>query len=52
MKRAEDNSEGNVFVRLKEEFENNFAASKKLFASKKIIGMSLNELKEFNVEDL
>lgn len=52
MKRATDGSEGNVFVRLKDKYEKDFASSKKLFASKKIIGMSLNQLKETEVEEL
>lgn len=52
MKREVDGSEGNVFVFLKEEFEKDFAISKKLFISKKVIGLTLNQLKEFNIENL
>jgi hypothetical protein len=52
MKRASDDSEGKVFVRLKDEFEDQFAVSKKLLASKKVIGMSLNEFKNLDVEEL
>jgi|SRR3989344_6595990 len=52
MKRAVDDSEGNVFVTLKEEFKDQFPVSKKLFASKKVIGLSLNQFKEFDVEEL
>jgi hypothetical protein len=52
MKRPDDGSEGNVFVRLKEEFQKDFPTSKKLLASTKVLGMSLNRFKEFNVEEL
>lgn len=52
MKRLSDGSEGNVFVRLKEEFHDQFPISKKLLASKKVIGMSLNQFKNFKVEEL
>ncbi len=52
MKRVVDDSEGNVFVSLKEEYEKDFAISKKLFASKKVIGLTLNQLKEFDIEEL
>ena len=52
MKREKDGSEGNVFVRLKDEFDDQFITSKKLFASKKVIGISLNEFKEFEIENL
>lgn len=52
MKRTDDGSEGNVFVRLKEEFADQFATSKKLFASKKVTGLSLNQFREFEIEEL
>lgn len=52
MKRESDGSEGNVFVYLKEPHEKDFPTSKKLFASKKVIGLTLNEFKEFDVEQL
>jgi hypothetical protein len=52
MKREEDGSLGNVFVYLKEAFGDQFMISKKLFASKKVIGMTLNEFKKFNVDEL
>jgi len=52
MKRAADGSEGNVFVYLKDEFSTDFATSKKLFASKKVIGLTLNQLRKFNIEEL
>lgn len=52
MKRASDNSEGNVFVRLKEKYESDFATSKKLFISKKVVGMTLGQFKNFKIEDL
>ncbi len=52
VKRTVDDSEGNVFVRLKDEFQDQFAVSKKLLASKKVIGMSLNQLKNFSLEEL
>ena len=52
MKRVSDNSEGNVFVKLKDKFEDQFAISKKLLASKKVVGLSLNQFKDFEVEEL
>ena len=52
MKRESDGSEGNVFVRLRDEFEKDFPTSKKLLASKKVIGLTLNELKNFEIENL
>lgn len=52
MKRDEDGSEGNVFVRLKDEFSSEFLTSKKLFASKKIAGLSLAELRKMEIEAL
>ena len=52
MKRESDGSVGNVFVYLKEEFSKDFAMSKKLFASRKVIGLTLSEFKKFKVEEL
>ncbi len=52
VKRLSDDSEGNVFVRLKEDFSKEFEISKKMLSSKKIIGMTLNQLKNLGVEDL
>jgi hypothetical protein len=52
MKREGDGSEGNVFVWLKDEFHDQFPISKKLFASKKVIGITLNQFKEFSIEEL
>ncbi len=52
VKRLIDGSEGNVFVRLKDAFEGEFDTSKKLLASKKVIGISLNEFKDFAIENL
>ena len=52
MKRESDGSEGNVFVRLKDEHHDQFPVSKKLLASKKVIGMTLNQLKNLDVEEL
>ena len=52
MQRESDGSEGNVFVRLKDQFHDQFPVSKKLLASKKVIGMSLKEFKDFDVEQL
>ncbi len=52
MKRLTDNSEGNVFVRLKDEFHDQFPISKKLLATKKIIGMTLGAFKNLDVEEL
>lgn len=52
MQRESDGSEGNVFVRLKDEYEKEFATSKKLLASKKVIGLSLNEFKNLDIENL
>ena len=50
IKRKEDGKEANVFVRLIDPI--NRESFKKLLASNKIIGMSLNELKEMKVEEL
>ena len=52
MKRLSDGSEGNVFVRLKDDHEKDFETSKKLLSSKKVIGMTLNQLKNLNIEEL
>lgn len=52
MKRTVDNSEGNVFVRLNEANARDFPTSKKLLASKKVVGLTLGEFKKFNVEEL
>lgn len=52
LKRTADGSEGNVFVYLKDEFHDQFPVSKKLFASKKVIGLTLGEFKKFSVEEL
>lgn len=52
LKRAVDDSEGNVFVKLKDDSRENFLISKKLLASQNIIGKTLNELKEMDVEGL
>ena len=52
MKRTVDDSEGNVFVKLKEEFHDQFQTSKKLLASKQVVGLTLNQFKKFNVEEL
>jgi hypothetical protein len=52
MKRLSDGSEGNVFVKLKDKFEDQFEVSKKLLASKKVIGISLNQFKNFAIEKL
>ena len=52
MKRESDGSEGNVFVRLKDEQKDQFPISKKLLASQKVIGMSLKQFKNLDVEQL
>ena len=52
MKRDSDGSEGNVFVRLKDEFSDQFPISKKLFASKKVVGLSLNQFRDLDIEEL
>ena len=52
MKRLVDGSEGNVFVKLKEEFQDQFPVSKKLFASKKVTGLTLAQFKNLNIEAL
>lgn len=52
MKRTADGSEGNVFVYLKDAHHDKFPVSKQLFASKKVIGLTLGQFKKFSVEDL
>ena len=52
MKREGDGSEGNVFVYLKEQFQDQFPVSKKLFASRSVIGLTLGEFKKFSIEEL
>lgn len=52
MKRTDDGSEGNVFVRLKEDKKSEFLTSKKLLASRKVVGMTLNQLKNLDIEEL
>ncbi len=52
MKRLADGSEGNVFVKLKEEFQDQFPISKKLFVSKKVTGLTLAQFKNLNIEAL
>ena len=52
MKREQDGSEGNVFVKLKDESSENFPTSKKLLASQKVVGITLGAFKNFDVENL
>ncbi|MBI5530663.1 MAG: hypothetical protein HY918_04145 [Candidatus Doudnabacteria bacterium] len=52
LKREVDGSEGNVFVYLKDDNREHFPISKKLFASKKVIGLTLGEFKKFDIEEL
>ncbi len=52
MKRLLDESAGNVFVRLKDEFHKEFLISKKLLASKKVLGLTLNQFKNFEISEL
>ena len=52
MKREHDGSEGNVFVYLKDEHHDKFSVSKQLFASKKVVGLTLNQFKKFDIEQL
>lgn len=52
MKRLSDDSEGNVFVRLKDEFHDKYPVSRKLLGSKKVIGMSLNQFIKLDIEEL
>jgi hypothetical protein len=52
MKRASDDSEGKVFVRLKDQVSKNFSVSRKLLGSKTIIGLTLNQFMNFKIEEL
>ena len=52
LKRASDESEGNVFVKLKDDNREHFPTSKKLLASKKVIGLSLNQFKNLDINEL
>jgi len=52
MKRLVDGSEGNLFVKLKDEFQDQFTVSKKLFVSNKVNGLTLGQFKDFNLESL
>jgi|GEM_PF-1774320 len=52
VKRAGDGSEGNVFVTLKESSKEHFATSKKLLASKNILGITLGKFKNMDIEEL
>jgi len=52
VKRLSDDSEGNVFIRLKDKFEKDFVTFKKLLASKKVLKITLNQFREFAVEQL
>ena len=52
MKRESDGSEGNVFVKLKDGDRANFPTSKRLLASKNIVGLTLNKFKEMDIEQL
>ncbi len=52
MKRESDDSEGNVFVKLRDEFHDQFTTSRKLLGSKKIIGLSLNQFSKLDIDEL
>ncbi len=52
MKSSAGSEEGNVFVKLKEQYDDQFNVSKKLFASKKVIGLTLSKFKNFDIESL
>ena len=52
LRREKDGIEGNVFVRLKEKYENEFVISRKLLGSKTVNGLTLNEFKGFAIENL
>lgn len=52
MKRESDNSTGNIFVRLKDAQSSNFPISKALLASKKVMGLTPNQLRNFKIENL
>ncbi|MDR3642311.1 MAG: hypothetical protein P4L74_01620 [Candidatus Doudnabacteria bacterium] len=51
-KRESDGSEGNVFVKLREDHIKDFPTSKKLLASKNVVGMTLNQFKNLDIEEL
>lgn len=52
MKREIDESTGNVFVKVTDGDKQYFQTSKKLLASKNVLGLTLNEFKKFDVEKL
>lgn len=52
LKRTSDESEGNVFVKLRDEFHDQFTISRKLLGSKKIIGLSLNQFTKLDIDEL
>lgn len=52
MVRESDGSEGNVFVSLREDHGNDFAASKTLLASKHVVGLTLGQFKKLSMENL
>jgi len=52
MKREADESTGNVFVRLMDDKKSEFQTSKKLLASKNVLGLTLNQFKNFDIEKL
>ncbi len=52
MKRGSDSSEGNVFVRLIGGNREHFPISKRLLASRSIIGLTLNQFRSLDVEGL
>lgn len=52
MQRSSDGSEGNVFVKLREKHEDKFDVSKKLLASKSVIGLSLNQFSNLDIDKL
>jgi hypothetical protein len=52
LKRKSDGSEGNVFVKLREESPAQFPISRKLLGSKKVMGLSLSQFEQFEVEEL
>ncbi len=52
LKRTDDSSEGNVFVKLIGGNREHFPISKRLLASRNIIGLTLNQFKNLDVEGL
>jgi hypothetical protein len=52
MKREADESTGNVFVKVTDGNKEYFQTSKKLLASKNVLGLTLKEFKNFDVEKL